>query len=450
MNQEGKPLANVKVVLMRGTEQVAETVTNQQGKYTFTGVLSGLYNLVATKPAENGDIIQTVKTEVTGTDVDNADITMPLGLTNSVVDVSPGTPKIIVGNLEQTFSEVDDTVYTEDDSLTVQNGGTVEIRFLAEQKEGERIDETVTKELVAAAGRAKIQMYLELNIQKTIIPPNGLAEAEIKGIPNSNVLLEMVIPLPRELQGKQEYSIVRMHDNTPDTITETPNGDGEFFEVNAEKTVIILHAKKFSTYAIAYIEKSDGESGSNDDTGHTSTSSEQSETEQPAIEQPVIKQPVTEETETPAIDLDSAKEEKSARTKTAENVGNKPEGEGKPQGGGTTGGSDQKSEIQPEQVKEDEPNKQENVQGTEENPFVVLNAVLALTGLACSIITAKKKKNRKRKMISAAAAVSAAAVFLLTTGWSSFALLNLWTIPVAALTILAAWGLFGKSFRERQ
>lgn len=66
----------------------------------------------------------------------------------------------------------------------------------------------------------------------------------------------MVIPLPRELRGKQSYSVVRIHDGSVDTLDGTPNSDGEFIETDSEKTAITLHAKNFSTYAIAYTERS--------------------------------------------------------------------------------------------------------------------------------------------------------------------------------------------------
>lgn len=246
VDQDGKPLANVRVVLMRGAEQVADTFTDQQGRYTFTGVLSGLYNLVAVKPVENGDMIQTIKIEVTSADVDKANITMPLGMANSIVEVIPGTPKIIVGNLEQIFREVDGTVYTEDDRQTVQNGGIVEIRFLAGQKEEEELDETEIQELAAAAGNAKIKLYLALDIQKITTRPKDpntpgiLPTVDMTAVPDSGILLEIFIPLPRELQGRQDYSIMRMHENESSAITDTPNGYGEFFTVNAG-AVLALH-----------------------------------------------------------------------------------------------------------------------------------------------------------------------------------------------------------------
>ncbi len=44
----------------------------------------------------------------------------------------------------------------------------------------------------------------------------------------------------------------RYHNGSVNTITETPNGDGEYLFVNAAKTQLTLHVMKFSTYGIAY------------------------------------------------------------------------------------------------------------------------------------------------------------------------------------------------------
>lgn len=91
--------------------------------------------------------------------------------------------------------------------------------------------------------------------------PNGTSDKPTR-IPQANVLLEVLLPLPAEFQGKVSYSVYRVHNDTAQELTTTPSADlGEYFTVSSGSTGLTLYVKCFSTYAIGYTESA-GNSGS--------------------------------------------------------------------------------------------------------------------------------------------------------------------------------------------
>ena len=90
-----------------------------------------------------------------------------------------------------------------------------------------------------------------------------------------------MLPLPAELQGKDSYSVYRVHGGQAQKLTMTPSTDlGEYFTVSGDKTSLTLYVKCFSTYAIGYSESSGGNGGGSSG-GGTSTP-----TYPPSIEEP--------------------------------------------------------------------------------------------------------------------------------------------------------------------
>lgn len=67
---------------------------------------------------------------------------------------------------------------------------------------------------------------------------------------DNNRLLTII--LPYSSWGKRVEAIYRYHDGNVDLLTTTPNSDGEYF--TATKETVTVYAKKFSTYAIGYVE----------------------------------------------------------------------------------------------------------------------------------------------------------------------------------------------------
>jgi hypothetical protein len=217
---------------MRGTVQCGPTaLTNVHGDFSIGGIPSGTYNLVIEKGS------QKVTTLVVVEDDDKAvgNITLPAAVVNSVLVIQGGdTPDVLVGGLD---AEAEDK----------SEGGDVEITLTVEKKdEGDASSGAAVVNAVASAGQST-GMLLDITIRR-----NGTAYEETAG------LIEIVIPLPEELQGKRNYTVFRYHGETVDEITETENDDGEKLLVSADKTQLTLYAKKFSTYAVAYTEPSSG------------------------------------------------------------------------------------------------------------------------------------------------------------------------------------------------
>lgn len=230
VNADGSPAAAVVVTLMLGSRQVAETVTAANGTYSFANVLPGLYNLVAAKDG----IIQTILVEIKSANAENQNVTLPAHRTNSLVRIAAGTPAIVVGQLENCFLPADEAAAAE--------GGSVELRLTAAVSPPEQ-------QLEAAAG-GQVGLYLEVELTKTVTKAGE--GPVVTTLPQAPRLLELVVSLPGELQGKDGYTVYRLHDGQVQTLTTRANGEGEYISVNPEKTAITVYAKYFSAYAIAY------------------------------------------------------------------------------------------------------------------------------------------------------------------------------------------------------
>ena len=254
---DDKPAVGVKVTLVLGDRQIASTTTNNEGKYSFEKVVPGVYNLVAKKDG----IIMTVKVTVISGDVSVSTIIMPQGKTNSVVEVKsekPGeTVEAVVGNLETVFKTTgDDKPFTDEDQTVVNGGGSVEIKLTVTKTDTGATSEEIKKQL---SDKTNVGLRLELKVSKTVTEFSG--SSETTPVTDTDVLLETIIRLPAELQGKDSYTVYRLHGTDVHALTAEKNANGEFIEVNSDKTAITIHAKLYSEYVIAYQER--GETGGN-------------------------------------------------------------------------------------------------------------------------------------------------------------------------------------------
>lgn len=261
----GDPAVGVTVTLVLGDREIASKTTDSEGKYSFGNVAPGVYNLVAKK----ADIIMTVKVEVISKDVAVSTIIMPQGKTNSVVEVKSDKPEenveAVVGNLETVFKTTgDDKPFTDEDQAVVNGGGSVEIKLTVTKTDENETSAEIKKELPADT---KVGIRLELDVHKTVTPQNG--PTTVTQIENTDVLLETIIRLPAELQGKDSYTVYRLHGTNVHALTALPNADGEYIEVSLDKTAITIHAKLYSEYVIAYQERSEtgGNGGNTGGTG---------------------------------------------------------------------------------------------------------------------------------------------------------------------------------------
>lgn len=266
--QEPKPeggdmqtVSDAVVSLWLGANKLDEQTTIADGTYTFADLLPGIYNLVVTK----GDRTVTSMVEITEENV-ACIATLPKGATNSIVKVTEGSPDIVVGNLNTVFhQEPDDTVYTEDDQKTVIAGGKVEVTFTAEEKQKTEASQDLQK-IQAVSGDSNLALVMDYKLEKEVFDENGQKiDSASKMITQSNVLLEILLPLPAELQGKADYAVYRVHNNVAEAMKANPDSDEEGFKV--EGRYMTIYAQKFSTYAIGYTEAGGNNNNNNQSSG---------------------------------------------------------------------------------------------------------------------------------------------------------------------------------------
>ena len=245
---DDKPAVGVKVTLVLGDRLIDSTKTDDKGKYSFGNMAPGVYNLVA----ERDGIIMTIKVEVVSKDVAVSTIIMPQGKTNSVVEVKSDkleeTVEAVVGNLETVFKTTgDDKPFTDKDQNVVNSGGSVEIKLTVTKTDTGATSEKIKKQL---SDKTNVGLRLELDVHKTVTPNGG--NSTVTRIENTDVLLETIIRLPAALQGKDSYTVYRLHGAAVQELTAKRNTDGEYIEVSPDRTAITIHAKLYSEYVIAY------------------------------------------------------------------------------------------------------------------------------------------------------------------------------------------------------
>lgn len=251
------PVENAVVSLWLGANKLDEVQTDKKGQYTFSKLIPGIYNLVVTKDVRT----VTSKVELT-TEDKTCNAVLPKGATNSIVEVIPGSPDIVVGNLDNVFANIDDTVYTASDASKVSAGGKVEITFTAQEKrqDAEDIDQDMEKITEEKGSSVTVGLVMEYTLEKEVFDAEGQKIVEdSKKITQSNVLLEILLPLPTEMQGKAGYSVYRVHDDKAEAMKANPGIGEEGFKVEGD--FITIFAEKFSTYAIGYTEYSGNPGG---------------------------------------------------------------------------------------------------------------------------------------------------------------------------------------------
>ena len=265
------------VSLWLGANKLDERTTGSNGEYTFAGLLPGIYNLVVTK----GDRTVTTMVEITTSDVEQT-AALPKGATNSIVEVTPGSPDIVVGKLDTVFNTIDGVVYTRDDQKNVDAGGKVEITFTAEEKQKTEVSEDLRK-IQTVSGESNLALVMDYKLEKEVFNAEGQRIDEVsKQITESNILLEIRLPLPAELQGKASYAVYRVHNDVAEAMKANPGSGEEGFKV--EGSYITIYAQKFSTYAIGYTESSGNNNNNNNQTSSGGGSS--TPTYPPSIEEP--------------------------------------------------------------------------------------------------------------------------------------------------------------------
>ena len=247
-DEYGVPVAGAAVSIWLGSDKLDEIASGSDGAYSFTDLAPGSYNILASVGDKS---VTTVVTVGESGAVTGGNIILPEGNTSTRVEITPGSPDIVVGELDRVFDNTDGEDYTAADAETVKNGGTVEITFTADEKKQAEVQDEVKQ--LQSAGGVNLSLFLECTLEKEVYDSEGTKVESASGfISQSSVLLEVRLPLPTAMQGKYGYNVSRIHEGEAQALSTSANSLGEYFEVSADKSALILHLCCFSTYAVGY------------------------------------------------------------------------------------------------------------------------------------------------------------------------------------------------------
>jgi uncharacterized repeat protein (TIGR02543 family) len=249
------------VRVMQGSVQFGTTaITDENGNFTITGVPNGIYNLVVTQ----GDHTVTIYVRVNNGNYDFGSqvIVLPTGNKNSQLEVTGSdTPDIVVDGLNELFNDANS--YTSGDQTVVTDGGTVVIKLTVE-KQDEGIAAGASDIQTLAAGQT-IAMFLDMTLSKK------QNDEEPTRLTTVGSLLKIIVPY--DLSGKTNVTIYRYHGGNALAMAKLPYSEtapaDEGYMLDTSGNRVIIWAKNFSTYAIAYTPGG----GSSDSSGSSSQSS---------------------------------------------------------------------------------------------------------------------------------------------------------------------------------
>lgn len=244
----GAPVEGAAVSIWQGSNKLDEDVTGSNGAYSFPDLAPGSYNVSVSTGEKT---VTTVVTVDENGQVTGGNIVLPEGNTSTRVEITPGSPDLVVGELDRVFDNTDGEDYTAADAETVKNGGMVEITFTADEKKLAEVRDELQQ--LQSASDVNLSLFLDCTLEKEVYDSNGTKDESASGfISRSSVLLEVRLPLPTEMQGKYGYSVSRIHEGEAQALSTSANSLGEYFEVSADKSALILHVCCFSIYAVGY------------------------------------------------------------------------------------------------------------------------------------------------------------------------------------------------------
>lgn len=234
-SQQESALGGVELKLMQGNTQVGQTITTgSDGKYSFSNVPAGTYNVVAEQGSEDGKITKTILVVLTDSDATEKNITMPDGKKNSLIEIKGSdTPAAVAGGVDEVAED-----------QQVEPGQTVTVKLTVEKKAESAVSSDATAIKQVAGG--KTVEFLDLSLVKEVMGGSNPGTTNITD--TSGRVLEIV--LPYDFSGKQNVAVYRYHGGSAQALTRADTGAGGTFKLGADS--VIIYATKFSTYAIGY------------------------------------------------------------------------------------------------------------------------------------------------------------------------------------------------------
>lgn len=233
----GAPVEGAAVSIWQGSNKLDEDVIGSNGAYSFPDLAPGSYNVSVSTGEKT---VTTVVTVDENGQVTGGNIVLPGGNISTRVDVTPGSPDIVVGDLDGAFTDAD--------KETAASGGTVEIALKVEQKPESGLTPGEAEQLEDKAD-GELGLFVDISLDKTTTPSGGTAQVE-SGV-SSEGLLTIIVPLPTELKYKDIYTVVRTDGATGEALSSEPDElSGEYYELTEDGSGLILHVKESGVYAV--------------------------------------------------------------------------------------------------------------------------------------------------------------------------------------------------------
>lgn len=233
----GAPVEGAAVSIWQGSNKLDEDVTGSNGAYSFPDLAPGSYNVSVSTGEKT---VTTVVTVDENGQVTGGNIVLSEGNISTRVDVTPGSPDIVVGDLDGAFTDAD--------KETAASGGTVEIAVKVEQKPESGLTPGEAEQLEDKADGG-LGLFVDISLDKTTTPSGGTAQVE-SGV-SSEGLLTIIIPLPTELKAKDIYTVVRTDGATGEMLSSEPDElSEEYYELTEDGSGLVLHVKESGVYAV--------------------------------------------------------------------------------------------------------------------------------------------------------------------------------------------------------
>ncbi|MBR4869993.1 MAG: S-layer homology domain-containing protein, partial [Oscillospiraceae bacterium] len=239
------PVGGATVEIKRGNEVIAATTTDSNGNYSLDNIPDGEYNVVIT----DGDKVTTTVISITNGIVSNADVAMPAGAVSSGIEV------VELPDNDHALTDTEGTLVGGLDKIaaaqTPAPGQHITIRLVVTpMKDVTEEDSHPNKEsqdAIKELAKGKRLEYFDLQLTKTVAASGSNETTEDIGSGNAE-MLRIVIPF--NTARSRSITVYRYHGGAAEVMKENPSDGEEGYEVS--KNCVIIHAKRFSPYAIGF------------------------------------------------------------------------------------------------------------------------------------------------------------------------------------------------------
>ena len=237
-----RPAVGAVVELMLGNRKIAAATTDANGVYSFQTVETGLYNIVAAKDGKTRTALVNVDSAgsytvdmivLPGTDVSfEVRIEMPATPPAAGSEPKADVSKTTVGGLDAVADKY------------AESGKKVALLLTITPKTAEEVDAAVRAAIEERSAGQKIE-FVDMTLSKSVddVPATTISST-------GDRLLTINIPFATSGVSVGSMAAYRCIDGKVETLTSTPNADGEFIEVRGG--VLVVHTGKPATYAIGY------------------------------------------------------------------------------------------------------------------------------------------------------------------------------------------------------